>query len=142
MPYLWIKAFHVVFVVAWFAGLFYLPRLYAYHTRHREQPAMAQVFMEMERKLLRIIMDPALGLTLVLGIALLVLSPHLLRQGWMHAKLTVVLLLIGYHVLLALSRRRLARGDYFLSERAWRALNEVPTLLLIAAVVLVIVRPF
>ena len=142
MMYLWLKALHVVSMVAWFAGLFYLPRLYVYHTRHRDKPDMATAFQEMERKLMRIIMDPAMTLTAIFGIWMLVQNPGLMKQGWLHVKLTAVVILIGYHIFLGISRRRLARGEFFLQEKTWRLLNELPTLLLLLVVVMVIVKPF
>jgi protoporphyrinogen IX oxidase len=142
MTYLWVKALHVVFMVAWFAGLFYLPRLFVYHTKHRDKPELAAAFQEMERKLMRMIMDPAMTLTAIFGIWMLVMSPGFLKQGWLHAKLTGVVILIGYHVFLGISRRRLARGEFFLQEKTWRIVNEIPTLLLLAVVVLVMVKPF
>jgi putative membrane protein len=142
MTYQWIKAFHIIAMVAWFAGLFYIFRLYVYHVKHRERPGMAEAYAEMERKLLRIIMDPAMTVTLVLGIALIVMNPVVMKQGWMHVKLTAVVLLMGYHIFAGITRRRFARGDYFLSERACRMINEVPTLLLIVAVLMVVLKPF
>lgn len=142
MTYQWIKAFHIIAMVAWFAGLFYIFRLYVYHVKHRERPGMPEAFAEMERKLLRIIMDPAMTVTLALGIALIVMNPALLKQGWLHAKLTAVVLLMGYHIFAGITRRRFARGDYFLSERACRMINEVPTLLLIVTVLMVVLKPF
>lgn len=142
MSYPWIKAFHIIAMVAWFAGLFYIFRLFVYHVKHRETPGMPEAYAEMERKLLRIIMDPAMLVTTVLGVWLLMLNRDAMRHGWMHVKLTMVLLLIGYHVFAGITRRRFARGDYFLSERACRLINEVPTLLLLVIVIMVVVKPF
>lgn len=142
MTYQYVKAFHIIAMVAWFAGLFYIFRLFVYHVKHRERPGMAEAYAEMERKLMRIIMDPAMLVTTVLGVWLLAQNPGFLKQGWMHAKLSAVLLLIGYHVFAGITRRRFARGDYFLSERACRFINEAPTLLLIFIVIMVVVKPF
>lgn len=142
MTYQWVKALHVIFMVAWFAGLFYLPRLYVYHTMHRDKPELCAAFQVMERKLIRIIMDPAMLLTAIFGIWMIVLNPTMLKQGWLHAKLTAVLVLIGYHIFLGLRRKKLANGEFTIQEKTWRMLNEIPTLLLFFVVILVIVKPF
>lgn len=142
MLYLWIKSIHVVFIVAWFAGLFYLPRLYAYHA---EVPAEDRLgherFVLMERRLYALT-TVGLVLTWVLGIALLVLNTGWLQQGWLHAKLTLVLLLSGYHGFLGAYRRQFAAGTNRKSARWWKIVNEIPTVLLVAIVALVIVKPF
>ena len=96
MLYLWIKALHIVAMVCWFAGLFYLPRLFVYHAMSEDAPSRER-FSTMERKLYRGIMTPAMIVTLVLGVGLLMLAPGWMSQGWMHAKLALVILLVGYH---------------------------------------------
>jgi putative membrane protein len=141
---LWLKSFHIVFVVAWFAGLFYLPRLFIYHRDVRDAEGHERS-ATMERRLLGITNIAAL-LALGFGVALLLWwrshAPDYLRQGWLHAKLALVVLLIGYHHYCA----RLVRAFRDRSEvpgSTWlRWFNEVPALLLIAIVVLVVVRPF
>lgn len=140
---LWVKAFHVVFMVTWFAGLFYLPRLFVYHAMTDDQAGNAR-FKIMERKLYFGIMTPGAVLTVALGIWMLIdygwaAYSH---SGWLHAKLALVALLIAYHVycgrLLAdFKRDRNRRSHVF-----YRWFNEIPVLILIAVVILAIVRPF
>src|SRR5579883_2382566 len=141
MAYQWIKAFHLVAMVAWFAGLFYIFRLFVYHVKYKDREGMRTAYEEMERKLMRIIMDPAALVTIGLGIWLVVLNPGYLKQGWLHVKLLCVLLLLGYHGLAGVTRARFARGNFWLSERACRMINEVPTLLLLIIVIMAVVKP-
>nr|WP_312232182.1 protoporphyrinogen oxidase HemJ [Pseudomonas sp.] len=141
MLYLWIKALHIVAMVCWFAGLFYLPRLFVYHAMSEDAPSRER-FSTMERKLYRGIMTPAMIATLVLGVGLLMLAPGWMSQGWMHAKLTLVILLVGYHHVCGAMYKRLARGENKRSHVFYRWFNEVPVLLLLAIVILVVVRPF
>lgn len=142
MLLLWIKAFHVVAVVCWFAGLFYLPRLFVYHTQS-EDAAGRERFKVMERKLYRGIMWPNLVLTVGLGLWMLTLNwPYYRTQGWLHAKLALVALLIVYHLfcghyLKAFREDRNTRSHVF-----FRVFNELPVLALVAIAILVIVRPF
>lgn len=139
--YLWLKTLHIIAVVAWFAGLFYIFRLFVYHVKHRDNPAIAQAYAEMERKLLYIIMHPAMLMTLLFGILLITQNPAVLYASWFHIKLGLVLLLIGYQIFAGVTQRRFARGDFFLSERACRMINEVPTILLIGIVILAVLKP-
>lgn len=137
---LWLKAFHIIFVVTWFAGLFYLPRLFVYHASATDAVS-SERFKTMERRLFAMM---TLGATLAatFGIAMLRAAPGLLSFGWIHAKLALVALLLVYHswcyrLILAFradSNRR--------SERWFRWFNEVPSLLLIAIVLLAVVKPF
>ena len=96
MTYLWVKAFHIIAVVCWFAGLFYLPRLFVYHAMSSDSVSKER-FVIMERKLYRGIMHPSLVATLGLGLAMLYMIPALLKMGWMHVKLTLLVFLIAYH---------------------------------------------
>lgn len=139
--YLWVKAFHIVSFVAWMAGLFYLPRLYVYHTQQASGSETARTFMVMEQKLLRVIMNPAMIATLISG-AILIWQIDALRDGWLHSKLLLVALLVWFHMLLARWRRRFAEGTNVHSERFYRVVNEAPTVLLILIVVLVVLKPF
>ncbi|WP_253391680.1 protoporphyrinogen oxidase HemJ [Pseudomonas citronellolis] len=139
--YLWIKALHIVAVVCWFAGLFYLPRLFVYHAMS-EDAASRERFQVMERKLYRGIMGPSMILTILLGAWMLYLTPGWLSQGWLHAKLTLVVLLIGYHHACGAMLKRFARGENRRSHVFFRWFNEVPVLFLLAIVILVAVKPF
>lgn len=141
MLYLWIKALHIVAVVCWFAGLFYLPRLFVYHAMS-EDAASRERFQVMERKLYRGIMGPSMILTILLGAWMLYLTPGWLSQGWLHAKLTLVVLLIGYHHACGAMLKRFARGENRRSHVFFRWYNEVPVLFLLAIVILVVVKPF
>jgi putative membrane protein len=141
--YLWIKALHVISVIAWMAGLLYLPRLYVYHSAAPAESEQAATFAVMERRLLRGIMLPALAMTYAFGL-LLAGTPGVVdwRQGWIWAKLGFVIVLTVLHILLARWRREFAHGRYPHDARFFRIVNEVPTVAMIAIVVLVIVKPF
>ncbi|MCU0634864.1 MAG: CopD family protein [Gemmatimonadaceae bacterium] len=140
MTYLWVKAFHVIAVIAWYAGLFYIFRLFVYHVQQRDKPDVVATLAVMERRLLRAIMAPAAIVAVGLGAWMLVLAPGLLSQPWMHLKLGAVLLLLVYHALAIHTRTRFLAGDYFLSEKACRWINEWPTVLLFVIVIAVILR--
>ena len=141
--YLWTKSFHVIAMVAWMAGLFYLPRLYVYHCGLAVGSAESERFKVMERRLLRGIMNPAMLATLLFGV-LLVLTPGAMdwRAGWWHVKLACVALLFAFHGACAAWRRAFAEDRNTRSHRFYRVANEVPTLLLVVIVVMVIVQPF
>jgi protoporphyrinogen IX oxidase len=140
--YLWLKAFHIISLVAWMAGLFYLPRLYAYHAESLPGSEKSETFKVMERRLLRIIMNPAMILTFLFGILMVVAAPDLLRQGWLHAKLGLVVAMAGFHGALAVWRKDFAADRNRKSARFYRMINEVPTLLLIPIVILAVIKPF
>jgi len=141
---LWLKAFHIVFVVAWFAGLFYLPRLFVYHV-DASDAATHERFVVMERRLLGITHIGG-ALALGFGIALLIAwqraVPGYATQGWLHAKLTLVALLVAYHVACMRLAAGFARGSNRRSARWYRVFNEAPALLLVAIVLLVVLKPF
>lgn len=139
--YLWIKAFHIMAVITWFAGLFYLPRLFVYHAQ-AEDDVSRERFKTMERKLLRGIMNPSMVVTLLLGGWMLYLSPAWLSQGWMHAKLTLVALLVVYHHMCGRIRKRFAEDANTRSHVYYRWFNEAPVLALVGIVILVVVKPF
>lgn len=139
---LWLKAFHIIAVVCWFAGLFYLPRLFVYHVQTLDD-AGHERFVVMARKLYRGIMWPSLVLTVVLGFALLVVQwPAWQGQGWLHAKSVLVLALIIYHLACGHYRVQLAERQCQKSHVFFRVFNEVPVLALVAIVILVVVKPF
>jgi len=137
---LWLKALHVVFVVTWFAGLFYLPRLYVYHAVTTDAPGLAR-FVVMERRLLRAIINPAIVVSWVTGLWL-AFEAGFFRSGWLHVKLLLVILLSGAHGLFVRWVRDFAEDRNTHSHRFYRVVNEVPTLLMIGIVILVIVKPF
>jgi len=139
--YLWLKAFHVVAVIAWMAGLLYLPRLFAYHVKATPGSEMDLTFQTMERKLLRIIMNPAMVVAWGLGLGLIwvrtggLRDTDLLTQGWLQVKLAGVVVVTAWHHYLGLARKAFAEGRNQRSERFWRASNELPFL---AAIVMVL----
>jgi putative membrane protein len=141
--YPWIKAAHIISVVAWMAGLLYLPRLFVYHAEALTGSDLALTFEIMERRLLRGIMLPASIATIVFG-TLLAATPGVVdwRQGWIWLKLAVVGGLLAFHHLLAHWRKEFATGSAPHGARFFRIVNELPTLALIAIVVLVVVKPF
>ena len=141
MLYLWIKALHIVSVVCWFAGLFYLPRLFVYHAQSQDSISQDR-FVTMERKLYRGIMNPAMIATYVFGAWMLYLNPGWLSQGWLHAKLALVVLLIGYHHACGSLLRKFRNGANARSHTWYRWFNEVPVIGLLAIVILVVVKPF
>jgi protoporphyrinogen IX oxidase len=145
MAYFWFKAFHIVGVVVWFAGLFYLVRLFIYHVEADEEPEPAPGILKkqyevMEKRLLNIITTPGMILTVICAIGLLVNQPDFLHQGWMHAKLGFVAVLIAYHFYCIRLMKQLHRGTCTWSGQKLRALNEAPTLLLVAVVLLVVFK--
>lgn len=138
---LWLKAFHIIAMVAWFAGLFYLPRLFVYHAQAMDAVSITR-FKIMERRLYYAITWPAAVLTTVLGLLLLVLSPYYLKAGWMHMKLTLVVLLWVYHLGCGHFLKQFSQDKNRRNAKFYRYYNEAPTLLLIAIVIMVVVRPF
>ena len=138
---LWILAFHIIFMVSWFAGLFYLPRLFVYHAMSSDQISQAR-FKIMERKLFWIIMTPAALLTSVLGVWLLLLNWQVyLQQGWMIAKLVLVLFLWIYHLFCGHLLQVFKNDQNHFSDKFYRFFNEIPTVFLFAIVILAIVKP-
>lgn len=140
--YLWIKAIHVIAIIAWMAGMLYLPRLYVYHAAADIDPATAETFKVMERRLLRAITTPAMIVSLVTGAWLILMVPEHLNEGWLHAKIALVAVMVAVHGMLARHRRLFANDQNRRSTLYFRVLNEVPTVLLIGIIILVIVRPF
>lgn len=139
--YPWIKALHIVAVIAWMAGMLYLPRLFVYHAGVAPGSEASEMLKVMERRLLRAIINPAMIATFVLGALLLaIVGPW--DQAWVWAKLALALALGGLHGLLARWRRDFAADRNRHDARFYRRVNEVPTILMIAIVVLVVVKPF
>jgi len=139
--YLWVKALHIIFVIFWMAGLFMLPRFFAYHVDYPVGSDEDQAWIDREARLMRIILTPAMIVSWVAGLAL-VMNIGLAAGGWLHAKLLLVVVLSGFHGTLSKWRKSLAAGDRSRSSRFYRIANEVPALMIISVVILVIVRPF
>jgi protoporphyrinogen IX oxidase len=142
--YNWVKAFHVIVVIAWMAGMFYLPRLYVYHVGAAPGSELSETLKIMENRLLRFIINPAMIATWVLGLILIfgfdVIDMR--TAGWLHVKLTAVVLLTIFHIMLARWRKDFAADRNTRSAGFYRVMNEVPTVLLIIIVIMVIVKPF
>src|SRR5665213_877832 len=142
MIFLWLKVLHILAVIAWMAGLFYLPRLFVYHTRQVVGSDADALFKLMERRLMKAIMRPACIVALVTGAATAYAAGYGWGEKWLLLKLLGVVGLCFYHLLLEKHLASLARGERLKTERYYRLINEVPTLLLIWIVVLVVVKPF
>lgn len=143
--YLWFKALHIVGVVVWFAGLFYLVRLFIYHREAEElEEPLRQAFQEqyglMERRLANIITTPGMAVAVAMALGLLSVQPGWLKEGWMYSKLAIVALLLVYHAFCYRLMGQLREGTCRWSAKQLRALNELPTLLLVAAVMLVVFK--
>lgn len=136
---LWLKAFHIVFVVTWFAGLFYLPRLFVYHAQTNDMPGHDR-FVVMERRLF-ILMTIGAAATLVTGLWL-ALAPGQPLPAWLHAKLALVAVLLVHHTLCYRYLRAFAAGANRHGHRFYRVFNEIPTLVLLGSVLLVVLKPF
>jgi putative membrane protein len=139
--YLWLKAAHVVAIIAWMAGMLYLPRLFVYHSQVAPDSSQSATFKVMERRLLKAIINPAMIAAWILGLWL-AWDAGLFRQGWLHAKLVLVLVMSGLHGHFSAAVRAFAEDRNTRSARYWRLMNEVPTVLMIGIVILVIVKPF
>ncbi len=145
MAYLWFKAFHIVGVVVWFAGLFYLVRLFIYHVEADAKPEPAKSILKeqyelMEKRLYHIITNPGMFVTVAMAIGILWQEPAVLHDWWLHVKLTFVAVLIGYHFYCGRLMKKLANNECGWSGQQLRALNEFPTLLLVAIVLLAIFK--
>ena len=139
--YLWLKALHVIAVIAWMAGMLYLPRLFVYHAAVDPNSTQSQTFKTMEQRLLRYIMTPAMIATWLAGIAL-VIKGGWIGASWLHAKLTLVLVMTIAHGLLSHWARDFAHDRNTRSPKFYRVANEIPTALLIVIVILAVVKPF
>lgn len=143
MAYYWFKAFHIIGVVVWFAGLFYLVRLFIYHVEAEAEPEPARSILKkqyglMEKRLLSIITTPGMLVTVAMAGGLLWQRPEVLHEGWMQAKLSFVAVLLAYHHYCGRLRKQLENGDCKWGPKQLRALNEAPTLLLVMIVMLVV----
>ena len=145
MAYYWYKAFHLIGIVVWFAGLFYLVRLFVYHAEAEQEPEPARSILKkqyglMEQRLYSIITTPGMILTVVMAIGLISTEPEILKSTWLHIKLTFVLLLIGYHHFCKSIMKKLAAGECKWTGQQFRALNEAPTILLVLIVLLAVFK--
>ena len=145
MPYLWYKAFHLIGVVVWFAGLFYLVRLFIYHVEADAEPEPARSILKnqyqiMEKRLYHIITTPGMLVTAAMAIGIITTEPEILKSGWLHIKLTFVAVLIAYHFYCGRLIKQLERGDCKWTSKQLRALNEAPTLLLLVIVMLAVFK--
>lgn len=141
--YEWIKAIHVISLISWFAVLFYLPRLFVYHAERKANEGFIEVVRVMEYKLFKFIGVPAFWATLITGTIMLIMVPEWFKDGgWIHAKLTLVTVLIGYFFYLGKTVRFLAENEPVKSGKFYRMLNELPTLLMVGIVILVMIKPF
>jgi protoporphyrinogen IX oxidase len=141
MLYLWLKAFHVIAVIAWMAGMLYLPRLFVYHCETPKGSIQSETFKIMERRLLKAIINPAMGATWILGLVL-IWQGGWITSGWLHAKILLVLIMSGVHGVLSRFVRDFAEDRNARPAKFYRMINEVPTVLMIGIVILVIVKPF
>jgi len=141
--YHWLKALHIIAVISWMAGMLYLPRLFVYHATEKKGSATSEKLKIMERKLLRIIMNPAMIISYIVGITIIYQFPaYYMTEAWIHVKFTLVLLLTGCHGYFAHTVKKFAKDQNNKSEKFYRILNEVPTVLMIGIVILAVVKPF
>ena len=139
--YPWIKALHIIAVVAWMAGILYLPRLFVYHAMQIPGSEVSETFKVMERRLLRYIMNPAMILSFLFGGWLIMINPGLLEQSWMQYKIIALVIMTGIHAALSRWRRFFAIDKNTFSPRFFKIINEVPTGLMIAIIILAVVKP-
>jgi putative membrane protein len=139
--YPWIKAMHVIAVISWMAGMLYLPRLFVYHCEAEIGSRQSETFKVMERRLLKAIINPAMTVTWLAGIYL-AWSGHWYTSGWFHGKLTLVLILSGVHGFFSRAVKDFAADRNTRSQKFYRIINELPTVLMVLIVILVIVKPF
>ena len=140
--YLWIKAFHIISVIAWMAGLLYLPRLYVYHADTKPGSELSEKFKIMERRLLRGIVNPSMIAVFVFGILLAGILGSEVAVGWFYLKIALVLILAALHGQMARWRKEFERDERVHTARFFRIMNEIPTVLMIAIVILAVVKPF
>ncbi|AJC86999.1 protoporphyrinogen oxidase HemJ [Campylobacter sp. RM16704] len=141
--YLWIKMVHYLAFVSWMAGMFYLPRLFVYHTEHKDNKGFVEVVKIQEKKLYFYIQTPAMVVTVITGILMIVANVDLLKiGGYMHVKLTCALLLVFYHFQNYYYYKQLQNNNYQKSGKFFRAYNEVPTILFIIIAIMMIIKPF
>jgi putative membrane protein len=139
--YDWIKAGHIIAVIAWMAGMLYLPRLYVYHAGAKPGSELSETFKVMERRLMRAIINPAMIAAWVFGLLLAYLGHHWM-EGWFHGKVALLILMQIIHAAYAKWRKAFAKDENRHDAKFYRIMNEVPTVLLIGIVILAVVKPF
>lgn len=139
--YLWLKAVHIIAVIAWMAGMLYLPRLFVYHCEVERGSPESERFKSMERRLMRAIINPSMIAVWVLGLTLAVVT-HAYTQGWLQLKFVLVLVLSGIHGFFATCLKAFARDENRRTQRFYRILNEVPAALMVLIVLLAVIKPF
>lgn len=140
--YDWLRAIHVIAVVAFMAGMLYLPRLFVYHAAAPKGGELSETLKIMERRLLRAIINPASIVMVIIGGLMIWANPELMHQGWFHAKLTLILVMFGCHGAFSKWRKQFAADQNTRPHTFYRIWNEIPTVLMIVIIVLVIVKPF
>lgn len=145
MAYYWFKAFHLIGIVVWFAGLFYLVRLFVYHAEASQKPEPAQTILKtqyeiMEKRLYNIITTPGMAVTVAMAVGLISTEPEILKSGWLHIKFAFVALLLAYHFFCGRIMKKLEKGDCQWTGQQFRALNEAPTVLLVVIVLLAVFK--
>lgn len=142
MAYLVVKSLHLIGVITWFAGLFYIFRLYVYHVENQNHSKTVDIFKTMERRLYYAITWPAMVLTVTMGVVLFLMNPTVFESKWFYLKLVFLVLLFGYHFYSGYVRKRFLKDDIFLTSKQCRLINEVPTIVLLVVVPLAIIKPF
>jgi len=139
--YPWIKALHIAAMVAFMAGMMYLPRLFVYHHQSAQGGEAERAFIQMERRLLKGILTPALAAVWILAVLMLYANPAILKTPWFMAKFPIVFAISGIHGFYSSAQKRFERGERPRSERFWRIMNEVPFVMMLAAILLAVVKP-
>ena len=139
--YEWIKALHVIAIISWMAGMLYLPRLFVYHASADKGSELSETLKIMERRLLRLIINPAMIVSWLLGLSMIAANPSMLHGGWLHVKLGCVILLQIFHAFLSRWRKAFLRDENAHSATFFRKVNEIPTVLMVVIVIMVIVKP-
>jgi putative membrane protein len=140
--YLYFKSLHIIAVIAWMAGMLYLPRLYVYHATAEKGSVQSETFKVMERRLLRAIINPAMIATFLFGGLMLAANPELMKQGWLHGKFALLFLMTGVHGMFSKWRKDFERDENTRAPKFYKIWNEVPTALMIVIVILAVAKPF
>lgn len=140
--YEWLRALHIISVIAWMAGMLYLPRLFVYHAEAAKGSDKSETFKVMERKLLRLIINPSMGAAFIFGGLMLWANPALFSEVWMHVKLACIFIMAALHGYFARIRKIFARDENQKSSKFYRYINEIPALLMVIIVIMAVVQPF